>query len=90
MYPSISISRKFTITLRCVERPTPVAPSVVLKPCDTDIVPMTIPKMPALKSPTKRSFVSAIESALDMYCLKSTLSCVDPTMPPPSVPMTEQ
>ena len=37
----------------------------------------------------KRNAASSLE-ALDMYCPKSTLSCVVPTMPPPRVPMTEQ
>ena len=78
------------MTLRCVARPTPVAPRFVPKPSAIDTVPMRTPNTPALRSPTKRSLVSAMESALEMYCWKKTFSCVEPTMPPPSVPITLQ
>ena len=62
------------ITLRCVARPTPTAPSRVVKPSWQPTAPMTTPKIVAFSSPTKRSFTPAIEIALAMYCWNGTVS----------------
>ena len=77
------------ITLRCVARPTPTAPRRVEKPWWQLTAPMTTPKMPAFRSPTKRSFVAAIDIALDMYCRNATFSWVCATSPPPTTPSTQ-
>ena len=54
------------ITLRCVARPTPTAPSFVSKPSWHETVPITTPNTAAFSNPVKRSFSSAIDMALAM------------------------
>ena len=76
MYPNISISRKEMITLLCVARPTPTASSLVSNPTWHETVPITTPNTAAYRRPVNRSFSSAIDIALAMYCANGTLSCV--------------